>query len=107
MCSAISLQPQLGHFLSRHSRPEYFPTWTLVLQKPVCCLDLHILYMSDLDVMARSRCSQSTSLNQLRLLFCVSNKALAYFLTCMEPDGMGYITGDLVPPDYNDYVFLW
>jgi hypothetical protein len=63
MCSTISLQPQLGHFLSGHSRPEYFPTWTLVPQKPVCCLDLHILYMLDLDVMARSRCSQSTSSN--------------------------------------------
>ncbi len=63
MCSTISLQPQLGHFLSGHSRPEYFPTWTLVLQKPMCCLDLHILYMLDLDIMAILRCSQSTSLN--------------------------------------------
>ena len=61
MCSAVSLRPQFGHFSSGHSRPEYFPTWTLVPQKPVCCLDLHILYMSDFDDMARSRCSQSTS----------------------------------------------
>jgi hypothetical protein len=62
MCSAVSLRPKLGHFSSGYSRPEYFPTWTLVPQKPVCCLDLHILYMSDLDAMARLRCSQSTSL---------------------------------------------
>jgi hypothetical protein len=61
MCSAVSLRPQFGHFSFRHSRPEYFPTWTLVPQKPVCCSDLHILYMSDFDDMARSRCSQSTS----------------------------------------------
>ncbi len=61
MCAAVSLQPQFGHFSSGHLRPEYFPTWTLVPQKPVCCLDLHILYMSDFDDMARSRCSQSTS----------------------------------------------
>ncbi len=64
MCSAISLRPQLGHFLSGHLRPEYFPTWTLVPQKLACCLDLHISNMSDLDVMAGSRCSQSTSSNQ-------------------------------------------
>ncbi len=63
MCAAVSLRPHLGHFSPRHSRPrpEYFSTWTLVPQKPVCCLDLHIFYMSDLDAMARLRCSQSTS----------------------------------------------
>ncbi len=61
MCSAVSLRPQFGHFSSGHSRPEYFPNWTLVPQKPVCCFDRHILYMSDFDDMARSRCSQSTS----------------------------------------------
>jgi hypothetical protein len=60
MCTAVSLQPQLGHFSSGHSKLEYFPTWTRVPQKPVCCLDLHSLYMSDFDFMARSRCSQST-----------------------------------------------
>jgi len=43
MCAAVSLRPQFGHFSSGHSRAEYFPTWTLVPQKPVCCLDLHIL----------------------------------------------------------------
>jgi len=61
MCSAISLRPQFGHFSSGQSRPEYFPTWTLVLQKPECCFDLHILYMLDFVDMAKSRCSQSTS----------------------------------------------
>ncbi len=61
MCSAVSLRPQFGHFSSGHLRPEYFPTWTLVPQKLVCCFDLHIFHMSDFDDMARSRCSQSTS----------------------------------------------
>ncbi len=61
MCTAVSLRPQFGHFSSGHLSPEYIPTLTLVPQKPVCCLDLHILYMSDFDDMARSRCSQSTS----------------------------------------------
>ncbi len=64
MCSAVSLQPQLGYFSPRYLRPEYFPTLTLVLRKPMCCLDLHILDMSDLEVKARSRCSKSTSLNR-------------------------------------------
>jgi hypothetical protein len=40
-------------------------------------------------------------------LLYVSKEALGYFFTCMEPDGMGYVTGDLVPPDYNGYVFSW
>jgi hypothetical protein len=61
MCAAVSLRPQFEHFSSGHSSPEFFPTWTLVPQKPVCCLDLHILYMLDFDDMARLRCSQSTS----------------------------------------------
>ncbi len=61
MCSAVSLRPQFRHFSSGQSRPEYFPTWILVPQKPECCFDLHILYKSDFDDMARSRCSQSTS----------------------------------------------
>ncbi len=72
MCSAVSLRPQVGQFLSGHSWPEYFPTWTLVLQNPVCCFDHHILYMSNLDAMARSRCSQSTSLNRSCGHFLVS-----------------------------------
>ena len=61
MWSAVSLRPQLGHFSSGHSSPEYLPTWTLVPQKPECCFERHVLYMSDFDDMARSRCSQSTS----------------------------------------------
>ena len=60
MCSVVSLCPQFGHFSSGQLRPEYFPTWTLVPQNPECCFDRHILYMSDFDDMARSRCSQST-----------------------------------------------
>jgi len=43
--------------------PEYRPTWTLVLQKPEFSFDLQILYMLGLLFIARSRCSQSTSLN--------------------------------------------
>ncbi len=72
MCAAVSLRPQFGHFSSGHSRPEYFPTWTLVPQKPVCCLDLHILYMSDFDDIARLRCSQSTSSKRSCVHFLVS-----------------------------------
>ena len=75
MCSAVSLRPQEGHFSSCQSRPEYFPTCTLVPQNPVCCLDLHILYISDLDVMAISKCSQSTSSNRSFGHFLVSVKS--------------------------------
>jgi hypothetical protein len=34
-------------------------------------------------------------------LLCVDKEASGYFLTCMEWYGMGYVTGDLVPPDYK------
>ena len=64
MWSAVSLRPQFGHFSSGHSSPEYLPTWTLVPQKPECCFERHVLYMSDFDDMAMSRCSQSTSSNR-------------------------------------------
>jgi hypothetical protein len=38
----------------------------------VCCFDLHILYMSDFDDMARSRCSQSTTSKRSCSHFLVS-----------------------------------
>jgi hypothetical protein len=40
-------------------------------------------------------------------LLCVPEEAAGYFLTCMEPYGMEYVTGDLIPPNYNGYVFSW
>ena len=61
MCAAVSLQPQFGHFLSGHLRPEYFQPgpW---FRKSLCVVWTSIFCTCWIfDDMARSRCSQSTS----------------------------------------------
>ncbi len=81
ICAANSRRPQFGHLSSGQSRPEYFPTWTLIPQHPVCCFDRHNLYISDLDNSARSRCSQSTSSKRSCGHFMISGRRhLAIFL---------------------------
>jgi hypothetical protein len=61
MFSAVSLLPQLGHFSSKHSRPENFPTWTLVPQKTRVLFGPPYFVHVGLGHHDPLRCSQSTS----------------------------------------------